>query len=273
MSWKEQLKQFIEWAEHTDFVTSWLFRILVALGLGDLSVWLIDKLTPLSGNPRVAVWLISSAVLVWLLSLLMRYFRSTIEHLTSNPRTVANLAIILLLALAGWIWVLSEKVSNIQSAIDCLVTPRHLTDDQIAKIAEFLSAHESHEIILNRIRDDTEASSYQGDFYRAFEKGGWTITAVNIVPESSEGTHLNFTQTQESAQQKPDAKHPKPDVLLQQALKQADVEIEGSGGQSGVAISKNSLSLTVGHRRHDRYACTEERKKSRQEMLLRQLSN
>jgi hypothetical protein len=234
-------------------------------------------------HPFILHLLMTLAGVAWLFFIVRKYDdQSKDESPKDGPQRSSALQIsktnivlfVLGLALFVWIIMTSLKLSALREDIDCFATPRSLTEEQIAGIADFLSKNESHEISVANAKDDAEAGNYSGDFRRAFEKGGWTVTAVSGVPtDANEGLSLNYTQTIESSQRKRDPKHPSPDVLISQALEQAHVQIYGNSGGNGIAITSNTLSLNVGHRRRDRYACADAIKKLKKEELQRRLDN
>jgi hypothetical protein len=67
--------------------------------------------------------------------------------------------------------------------------------------------------------------------------------------EAAEGLSTLFQQTQEHAQAQPDPKHPNAEALLLEAFRLANVQPESGGGGGGG--KKDSLSITIGHRRRD----------------------
>lgn len=199
-------------------------------------------------------------------------FVLSIERIISDPDARTKLLFVLWLVLGMWLLGVNSSLMRLRNDVDCLVMPRSLTDEQVTTIGDFLSKNDHHEIVISSVRYDAEAGNYSGDFRRAFEKGGWTVVGVAGVSEDGqEGISLNYTQTMESNAEKSDPKHPKPDALIMQAFRLAHIELDANGGGSGVSITKNVLSLRIGHRRRDRYACTDERRKLQQEHLLERL--
>jgi hypothetical protein len=54
-------------------------------------------------------------------------------------------------------------------------------------------------------------------------------------------------------QDPPDPKHPDSQTLLTEAFRSANVQMEGGSGGGGNSITKDSLSIIIGHRRRDGY--------------------
>jgi len=197
---------------------------------------------------------------------------SSAQQLALNPSTLVSIMFIMLIGLGVWVLIISMKVSSIRSDVNCFVMPRHLSDEQSAKIAKFLSSSGPHEIILNQVEDDEEAGSYRSDFYEVFQKGGWIIAEVNVVPNAYQDIALHYREPLQTPPPREDPKHPSAHTIVAQALRHADLDV-GTGSESSSAITKYSLSLTIGHRRHDSFACAEARNKHSQEQLLRELRN
>jgi hypothetical protein len=74
----------------------------------------------------------------------------------------------------------------------------------------------------------------------------WSQSAPVQVPE---GLGVSYFQTQAHMQVPPDSKHPKANELLLEAFRLANVQPESTSG--GGAEDKDSLSITIGRRRHD----------------------
>lgn len=197
-----------------------------------------------------------------------------IFHSYTFPITVFVLAGIFAILL----WVLSGKVNALRYAIDCFVMPRHLTNEQITKIAEYLSRNAPSDIELYQVEHDEEAGAYRADFYNAIKAGGWKILQVHVIPEAQvhSDLHIQFDEPlQTSPQTSPpeeDPKHPRPHTILQQAFQYAGVSGGSSGNGASLAFQKYSLALTIGHRRRDSYACEEAQKRHHKEILIRELS-
>jgi len=173
----------------------------------------------------------------------------------------------------AWMFAEGRRANeNIEQTLNRYVLPRHLTEKQIAAIADYLKGFEPQTVKILIPKGNSEAGSYASDFYTALQQGGWAVTSMgpcidvsdrlNLSQEKlsaytndwceqmPEGISLQFTQTTESAQIN-DPKHPKPDRLFSQALLKARVPITSSGGGSGVAITQNSFVIRIGARRMD----------------------
>ncbi len=194
-------------------------------------------------------------------------FVQTIKRFALDPNARMKALFILWMGLAIWLLTINAKVSTLRDDVDCIVMPRHLNRDQISKMAEYLSRHEPSEISLYQVEGDEEAGAYRGDIYMALKEGGWKILAVNQVPQNQAHSDM-FMEYKEPLQVPPpeeDPKHPRPHTILEQALRHAEVMFGGAGGGASQAFTNYSLSLTIGHRRRDTFACPEAIKKQRLE--------
>ena len=144
-----------------------------------------------------------------------------------------------------------QNLRSVQTTLRRYVLPRHLTDDQIATIANYLSAHDPQEIKLIVLQNYEEAGAYRVDIQKALAGGGWKISTIDYSNNLPEGLSINFTQTMESAQSAPDPKHPKADEMLQESFRRAHIQINQTGSGSGIGVLTNSLTLSIGHRRMD----------------------
>jgi hypothetical protein len=81
----------------------------------------------------------------------------------------------------------------------------------------------------------------------------FTWQQANYPILAQEGWMTNFVQTQAHAQAQSDPKHPDSLALLTEAFRLANVQSEGGGSGSGSNITKDSLSIMIGHRRRDGY--------------------
>lgn len=152
------------------------------------------------------------------------------------------------------IWVLAGlngSNQDILRALNRYVLPRHLSEQQIATIADYLQKHPPQKVKFSIIRNNEEASSYRVDIQQALLKGGWEIIGFDYPDFVQEGLSIHFQQTQASQQQQGTLKNPKPDTILLDALRAAKVRIDGSGGGSGIDTKENVLTIRIGHRRMD----------------------
>ncbi len=200
---------------------------------------------------------------------------AAIERVISDPNARMKALFVLWIGMAVWLLTISIKVSALRDDVDCFVMPRHLSSEQISKIAEYLSKNEPSEISLYQVEGDEEAGGYRGDFYMALKEGGWKILAVHQVPEAQAHSDmfLEYKEPLQTPMPEEDPKHPRPHTLLGQALRHAGVMNGGAGGGASPAFTKYSLSLTIGHRRHDSFACPEAIKKRNLENLRRGLND
>ena len=136
-------------------------------------------------------------------------------------------------------------------ALERWVLPRRLTPEQITSISAHLSNHPSYPVAFRVSRNDDEAGEYRGDLYRAITGGGWIVVpAVDYTDDIRAGLTIHFHQSTASQQVPDDPRNPKPDRIVNEALKNAGVRVDGSGGGSGAA---DLLTIHVGPRRRDTY--------------------
>jgi len=107
--------------------------------------------------------------------------------------------------------------------------------------------------ILVLVKNYEEVGHYRVDIQRALTLGGWDVTGYDYLDgdEVREGLCLQYTETQESSQKRPDPKNPKPMEILQKAFQSAHVAVNGTGISGGVAVSANTMAISIGHRRMD----------------------
>ena len=120
-------------------------------------------------------------------------------------------------------------------------------------VAEFLSRFPPCDFAFKVISQDSEASSYRSDFQAPLTKAGWTLTTIDYSDDIQDGVRTNFVQTTEHQKQPNDTKNPKPDLLLQMALGLAGVRFDGSGGGGAATVTKDLVTIEIGHRRKDSY--------------------
>jgi hypothetical protein len=141
--------------------------------------------------------------------------------------------------------------SEIQETLSLYVLPRHLTEQQITTIGDYLLQYDPQQVKMVVIKNTEEASSYRADIQRALMRGAWEIISIDYSDDVREGVSAQFVETQESSQRRPDPKHPKPNEVLQKAFQQAHVQWAGIGTASGVAVTSNSVTISIGRRRMD----------------------
>jgi hypothetical protein len=116
---------------------------------------------------------------------------------------------------------------SITQVLDRFVLPRQLSEGQIKSIGSFLQNFQPQEVSFELVQGDQEANVYQNDLQHALEKAGWHIKEVKSVPETSQSLSIDFRQTPEHSQVQSDFKHPKGDLLLQEAFGLAGVRLDG----------------------------------------------
>lgn len=151
---------------------------------------------------------------------------------------------------------LRNDEQSIAKVVDQLVLPRHLTKGQQSVISRFLSQFEPHEYSFRLTARNEEVGSYRVDIEQALLKGGWNRAAANpyiYADDVPEGLTINFIQTIEHAQRPNDPRNPNATLLLQEAFGLAGVHIYGTGGGSGINVTQDSLTISIGLPRKDSY--------------------
>jgi hypothetical protein len=146
--------------------------------------------------------------------------------------------------------IIKQDIPALNAAIKAYLLPRSLTPSQRTEIGRYLSRFPTHQLTI-RVINDNEAGAFRADLQNAIEQGGWTIKTIENVSEAREGLTIQFDQTQASIQTRDDPRNPKEDAILQQALTQAGVPLDGTGGGSSSTMTENSLFLVIGRRRRD----------------------
>jgi hypothetical protein len=150
--------------------------------------------------------------------------------------------------------VVEKDILPFRLALEKWVLPRRLTPEQIESIGAYLEKYSAHTINFKVKQDDEEASVYRGDIQRAVGgRGGWMVGEINYSSDVRQGLTIDYQQTQVTQQLGDDPRQPKPDRLLTEALRQANVKVDGSssGGSGG---TQDVLSICVGARRRDNRA-------------------
>lgn len=145
---------------------------------------------------------------------------------------------------------LRNDVQSIATVIERGVLPRHLTKNQQATFAIFLTHFPKHEVAFKVIRGDAEAEAYRTDIHQALVKGGWKVISVDLAEDVQDGLRTEFAQTTADAQSNAPG-NPNAELLLQMAFGLAGIKFDGSGGTNGA--TKTLLTLQIGHNRKDVY--------------------
>jgi hypothetical protein len=99
--------------------------------------------------------------------------------------------------------------------------------------------------------NDEEAGSYAADIRAALTKAGWTIGTIDYKQDIREGVGLHYEKTTATNQKSDDLRQPKPNRILQEAFRLAGLQLAASGSGSGVANTKDELTITIAARRRD----------------------
>jgi len=142
---------------------------------------------------------------------------------------------------------LQSEIVEMRKAMERYVMPRHLSQEQQTKIADFLSSKPPQEVVLVQPNHYEEAGSYRADFHQALTKGGWKIKTVEISEDVGEGLSIHSRGPAIPGGEDGD----KPLETLRDALSTAGVTINGTGTGRGVNEKEYRLYLKIGRRRMD----------------------
>lgn len=151
-------------------------------------------------------------------------------------------------------WMLNDNrraVHEISQVLSRYVLPRHLSEQQIKTISDYLSQHEPQKFKMAVTKNNGEANGYASDIRQALVNGGWELVSTDYNTEFTQaGIAAQFQESLESARHN-DPKHPKPPDLLNGAFKSARVTDLSIGRGSGSSITENSFIISIGNRRMD----------------------
>lgn len=140
---------------------------------------------------------------------------------------------------------LDRETRALRSNIDLYFKPRSLSEEQITSMAAGLSKVDSQNIALVVHANDAEAANYMGQIAGGLIRGGWKITRTSYsVEQMNQGVSINVEFPGQPVN--PDPKHPRPDEILNRAMNEAKIVVNGSGAvynRAGYAIT-----LTIGPR-------------------------
>jgi hypothetical protein len=154
---------------------------------------------------------------------------------------------------------MTEDVRHLRAQMARYVLPRHLTQEQINSISEYLAQQDRNTVIMNIINRDEEAGGFRADIQRALEKGGWAVSDYKYADDVSEGLTISMQSPMPAAPTPVnpfDRLNPKPTPLqiLSEAFRRAGVQVQGTGSGSGINITTTTITISVGHRRRDTFA-------------------
>jgi hypothetical protein len=236
-------------------------QFLIDKGIA-IAVWLLAMAAQVSGynNVAIALGLIGLAVF-FLVPPIVHHTRAWQKRIRARPpkrrgRMYQMIPIIGILVsgfaftiCGAWIVYDNRRANQeISNALSRYVLPRHLSEDQIAKIGEYLRKFEPQKFNFLVTPNNEEASSYRADIQRALTEGGWELETIDYSDKISQGISMQTRMTQASSQAKPDPKRPRADTMLQNAFKDAKVQLSGLGSGSG---TEDSFTINVGARRTD----------------------
>lgn len=145
--------------------------------------------------------------------------------------------------------IIEKDIIPFRLALERWVIPRRLTEQQINSIAQYLAKFRPSTVSFKTKKDDEEADFYRGDLHDALNRGGWKVLQRDYVTDVKEGLTIHVEDTPASAAAADDPRQPKPSHLLFAALKQAEVQVDGSSGSSGTNIFQDAITISVGTRK------------------------
>jgi hypothetical protein len=172
-----------------------------------------------------------------------------IEKLALNPRTriAAFLVVVGYFAMQGVLFTV-----HLRGDLDKYVIPRTVTGKQAEALKDYLSKREPF-VVFVRVNSasDQEAMEYAAQLFNALRQTSWDVNPPNhggpeILPDWATGIGLCIQVEDVGQPTNPDPKHPAPDVILADALRYAEIEVNGSRGSADKG--KYVVSLLVGHR-------------------------
>jgi hypothetical protein len=76
-----------------------------------------------------------------------------------------------------------NELRTLRGEMKDYVLPRHLTNDQVNSIAEFLDKFQPREVTFEVINNDREAGAYRDDIEKALKKGGCCLSCRQIIDD------------------------------------------------------------------------------------------
>jgi hypothetical protein len=146
---------------------------------------------------------------------------------------------------------LRNDIQAIGHVIANAVLPRSLNKGQTRQISDVLKDHPPQDISIVTLAQDAEAASFSSELVEAIRRGGWRVTDQASSKDVPSGISTEWIQTQASAQATNEGKMPNLPKMLREAFGAAGLQINGSSGGSGIAITENRFVLRVGNRIHN----------------------
>jgi hypothetical protein len=157
------------------------------------------------------------------------------------PQTRLRLAVLL----GGYACIYSVVyVRSLRRDIEVYVKPRNLTKKQIEDLRKSLSGRNVHPLTVKVNPLDREAFAYASQFFGVFKQAAWDVT-LNTSSDPPTTLHDGLTTTVMGSNAGPPDPKRNPQMLLQQALMAAHIEVNGGGA---VGAGAYALFLVVGHR-------------------------
>jgi hypothetical protein len=166
--------------------------------------------------------------------------------------------------LSAMTWVYFDYQSSqteILSALRRYVLPRHLSEEQVKIIGDYLSQFPPVKNVKFQVQKDSrtdaalpleEVVSYAQDIRTALVRGGWQVSANTYTDVPFTGLGWQFMSPPQTAPSQNVEKNPRPNDLLAEAFKKAKVGgIGGNGAGTGPNVTEESITISVGKRRMD----------------------
>lgn len=230
------------------------FFVALAAGLFLLGIQaLVDKKTT-----RGILFLVLGGI-----ALLAMYWPSLLHKLSvwTAPFTKAVSSVSLTVILFFWFYIaytvisrrvekhlasqLREELAPLRSNLDFYLRPRTLAPEQASAIATYLLRHAPEGIHVRVPANDSEATNFMANIVSSLIKGGWKPLST-VYSEQQVNPGLSM-QIEHAGQPQPfDPKHPTPDYLLGEALRQGG--IPPNGVANSYASQAYKLTLSIGPR-------------------------
>jgi len=260
------------WAEIRPNVKWDIVKWAIVLGSGLMTAGTITAIFQWWNQPianiTVAVIFVVSCIL-----LAVGMFAHNRKQVETSENTVGRMMSIVLiyspivlgLVFCIWAYVVGKRVFQMSDDLELIrarmaryVLPRSLTPEQKKTIAEYLSKYEPQPIVMKVTPRNEEAGSYRADLQQALEKGGWPVASIDYDDTVPEGLQIHMSEPmREPGQESPfDRLNPKkkPTDILREAFDRAGVIVNGTGGGSGRNITAVTITISIGHRRRDKWA-------------------
>lgn len=210
------------------------------------------------GGVALAIALVFHIVGIKWSSIRSRVWLNWIEQIAIKYRRSAITVLV-----GGFVLYALLSVRTLRTDLNRYAMPRVVTKEQADDLRKALLASPSEtpvKVFTNVT--DPEALEYGGQVFNAISAGGWEVQFQPIDPWDTtaptiQGTRFDklFVQRSQGLNievclvgqpTNPDPKHPAPEVLLQTALREAHIEVNGGG--TAADCGQYTLALVIGKR-------------------------